>query len=148
MGMPALPDYIAPRESPATNPALAARYPLMVISPPARNFMNSTFGNIEALRATEKEPFLDLNEADAAPRGIADGDMVRIFNDRGSFNARARVNGKSRPGVVTALSVWWHKHTPGGRNANAVTNQTLTDLGRGPTFYDCLVEVERARPTV
>jgi len=73
---------------------------------------------------------------------------VRIFNDRGSFNARARVNGKSRPGVVTALSVWWHKHTPGGRNANAVTNQTLTDLGRGPTFYDCLVEVERARPAV
>jgi anaerobic selenocysteine-containing dehydrogenase len=144
MGFPAVPDYIAPRESPATNPALAARYPLMMISPPARNFMNSTFANIASLRAAEGEPFLDIHEADAAPRGIADGDMVRIFNDRGSFNARARVNGKSRPGVVTALSVWWHKHAPGGRNANAVTNQTLTDLGRGPTFYDCLVEIERA----
>jgi anaerobic selenocysteine-containing dehydrogenase len=143
LGLPALTDYIAPRESPATNPALAARYPLMMISPPARNFMNSTFANIASLRASEKEPFLDLNAADATPRGIADGDMVRIFNDRGSFQARARVNGKSRPGVVTALSVWWHKHTPGARNANAVTNQTLTDLGRGPTFYDCLVEVER-----
>ena len=69
---------------------------------------------------------------------------MRIFNDRGSFEARARVNGKSRPGVVTALSVWWHKYTPTGRNANAVTNQSLTDLGRGPTFYDCLVEVEKA----
>lgn len=144
MGLPALPDYIAPRESPASNPALAAKYPLMMISPPARNFMNSTFGNIDSLRSTEKEPFLDLNRADAAPRGIVDGDMVRIFNARGSFQARARVNGRSRTGVVTALSVWWHKHTPGGRNANAVTNQSLTDLGRGPTFYDCLVEVERA----
>ena len=144
LGLPALPDYIAPRESPLTNPALAAKYPLMMISPPARNFMNSTFGNIASLREAEKEPFLDLNAADAAPRGVVDGDRVRIFNDRGSFEARARVNGKSRPGVVTALSVWWHKYTPTGRNANAVTNQSLTDLGRGPTFYDCLVEVEKA----
>ena len=144
LGLPALPDSIAPRESPATAPALARRFPLMMISPPARNFLNSTFANIEALRAAEKEPFLDLNTADATPRGIADGDMLRIFNDRGSFLARARVNDRSREGVVTALSVWWHKHTPGGRNANAVTNQSLTDLGRGPTFYDCLVEVERA----
>jgi anaerobic selenocysteine-containing dehydrogenase len=144
MGMPALPDYIPPRESPASNPALAARYPLMMISPPARNFMNSTFANMDSMRAAEKEPFADLNAADAAPRGIGDGDMVRIFNDRGSFLVRARVNDRSRPGVVTALSIWWHKHAPGGRNANAVTNQALTDLGRGPTFYDCLVEIERA----
>jgi anaerobic selenocysteine-containing dehydrogenase len=144
LGLPALPDYIAPRESPATNPELAKKYPLMMISPPARNFMNSTFGNIASLREAEREPFLDLDESDAMPRGIRDGDRVRIFNDRGSFEARARLNGKSRPGVVTALSVWWHKYTPTGRNANAVTNQSLTDLGRGPTFYDCLVEVERS----
>ena len=143
-GLPALPDYIAPRESPATAPELAARFPLMMISPPARNFLNSSFANIASLRASEKEPYLDLNAADAGPRSIVDGDMVRIFNDRGSFLARARVGDKSRAGVVTALSVWWHKHAPGGRNANAVTNQTLTDLGRGPTFYDCLVEVEKA----
>ncbi|MBL8385199.1 MAG: molybdopterin oxidoreductase family protein [Burkholderiales bacterium] len=144
LGLPALPDYIAPRESPLTAPALAQRFPLMMISPPARNFMNSTFGNNDALRAAEREPYLDLNRADAVPRGIADGAMVRVFNDRGSFLARARVNDRSRPGVVTALSVWWHKHCPGGRNANAVTSQRLTDLGRGPTFYDCLVEVARA----
>ena len=144
MGLPALPDFIAPRESPASAPQLAARFPLMMISPPARNFMNSTFGNIESLQASEKEPFLDLNAADAGPRGIVDGDMVRVFNDRGAFHARARVNDRSRPGVVTALSVWWHKFTPGGRNANAVTGQALTDLGRGPTFYDCAVEIEKA----
>ena len=144
MGLPALPDYIAPRESPATNPELARRYPLMMISPPARNFMNSSFANMESLRGTDREPYLDLHEADAEARGIADGDMARIFNDRGSFLARARLNDRSREGVVTALSVWWHKHTRGGRNANAVTGQSLTDLGRGPTFYDCAVEVERA----
>ncbi len=144
MGLPALPDYIAPRESPATNPALARRYPLMMISPPARNFMNSTFANMESLRGADLEPYLDLHETDAQARGIADGDLTRIFNDRGSFLARARLNDRSRQGVVTALSVWWHKHTRGGRNANAVTSQSLTDLGRGPTLYDCAVEVERA----
>ncbi len=144
MGLPAFPDYIAPRESPATNPALARRYPLMMISPPARNFMNSTFANMESLRGADLEPYLDLHETDAQARGIADGDLTRIFNDRGSFLARARLNDRSRQGVVTALSVWWHKHTRGGRNANAVTSQSLTDLGRGPTLYDCAVEVERA----
>ncbi|MFX8370087.1 molybdopterin dinucleotide binding domain-containing protein, partial [Acinetobacter baumannii] len=77
------------------------------------------------LRSAEREPFLDIHREDAAPRGIADGDRVRIFNERGSFEARARVGDRSRAGVVTALSVWWHKHVRGGRNANAVTNQTL-----------------------
>jgi len=142
LGLDPLPDFIAPRESPQSNPGLAEQYPLMVISPPARNFMNSTFGNIRSLVDAEKEPFLDMHEADAQPRGILDGAMVRIFNGRGAFLARARVKNNVRPGVVAALSVWWHKNTPGGRNANAVTSQALTDLGRGPTFYDCLVEVE------
>ena len=142
-GQPALPDFVPPRESPASAPALAKRFPLMMISPPARNFMNSTFANLPSMRDAEKEPYLDLHADDAAPRHIASGDMVRIFNQRGSFQARARVNGKSRSGVVTALSVWWHKHTPGGRNANAVTSQAITDVGRGATFYDCLVQVEK-----
>jgi anaerobic selenocysteine-containing dehydrogenase len=142
LGLDPLPDFIAPRESPLSNPALAEKYPLMVISPPARNFMNSTFVNIKVLADTEKEPFLDMHEADAQPRGITDGAMVRIFNGRGAFLARARVRNHVRPGVVAALSVWWHKNAPGGLNANAVTSQNLTDLGRGPTFYDCLVEVE------
>ena len=87
---------------------------------------------------------LDLNRADAAARGIVDGDRARIFNDRGSFTATARVGDKARPGVAVAPSVWWQKLAPDGRNANAVTSQALTDLGRAATFYDCLVEVARA----
>jgi anaerobic selenocysteine-containing dehydrogenase len=83
-----------------------------------------------------------MHEIDAQARGIADGAMVRIFNGRGAFHARARVRNHARPGVVAAISVWWHKKAPGELNANAVTSQALTDLGRGPTFYDCLVEVE------
>ena len=139
-----LPDYIPPRESVATNAELARRYPLAFISPPARNFLNSSFGNLPAFVAEEKTPKLDLNAVDAAARGLHEGDVVRIRNDRGSFSATLRITDRARPGVAVAPSIWWQKLAPDGRNANAVTSQALTDMGRAATFYDCLVEVERA----
>jgi len=83
-----------------------------------------------------------LHPQDASARGIEDGRPVRVFNDRGAFLARARVSDAARPGVVVGLSIWWAKLCPGGRNANAVTSQELTDMGGGATFYDALVEVE------
>ncbi|MEX3920282.1 molybdopterin-dependent oxidoreductase [Paraburkholderia sp. BR10872] len=143
-GLDPLPDYLPPHESTDGAPELAARYPLAMISPPARNFLNSTFVNVESLRATEGEPHVDLHPADAARREIADGDEVRVFNDRGSMRARARVTDRARSGLVVGLSIWWKKLAPDGRNANEVTSQALTDLGGSATFYDCLVEVERA----
>ena len=143
-GLDPLPTYIAPHESLASNPALAARFPLAMISPPARNFLNSTFVNVKSLRAAEGEPHLDIHPDDGAARGIVAGDMVRIFNDRGSFIAKARVTDKARRGLVVGLSVWWKKLASDGKNANEVTSQRLTDMGRAPTFYDTLVEVEKA----
>ncbi len=137
-------DYVPPRESAATNTDLARRYPLAFISPPARNFLNSSFGNLPAFVAEEKSPKLDLNPADAAARSLREGDVVRIHNDRGSFTATLRITDRARPGVAVAPSIWWQKLSPDGRNANAVTSQALTDMGRAATFYDCLVEVERA----
>jgi anaerobic selenocysteine-containing dehydrogenase len=144
LGEDPLPDYIAPRESAATNPGLAQRYPLAFISPPARNFLNSSFGNLPAFVAEEKTPKLDLNPVDAAARNLHEGDVVRIRNDRGSFTATLRVTDRARAGVAVAPSIWWQKLSPDGCNANAVTSQALTDMGRAATFYDCLVEVERA----
>jgi anaerobic selenocysteine-containing dehydrogenase len=145
-GLDPVPTYIPPYESAASNPGLAAKYPLAMISPPARNFLNSTFVNVQSLRATEGEPHLDIHPQDAAARGIAHGDMARIFNDRGSFVARARVTDKARVGLVVGLSVWWKKLASDGKNANEVTSQRLTDMGRAPTFYDLLVQVEKASP--
>jgi anaerobic selenocysteine-containing dehydrogenase len=142
-GLDPLPDYIAPYESHDGAPELAARFPLAMISPPARNFLNSSFVNVESLRSTEGEPHLDIHPADADARRIVNGDTVRIFNDRGSMQARARVTERAREGVVVGLSIWWKKLAPDGRNANQVTSQALTDLGGSATFYDCLVEVER-----
>ena len=140
LGFDALPEYIAPRED--TRSTLALRYPLAMISPPARNFLNSSFVNVASLRAVEGEPWLDLHPDDAMPRGIREGHYVRVFNERGSVELRARVSDRARRGVVVALSVWWKRLTRDGKNANELTNSdVLTDLGRGPIFYDCLVEV-------
>ena len=142
-GLDPLPDYIAPYESVASNPALAKKYPLAMISPPARNFLNSTFVNIQSLRQTEGEPHLDIHPDDAEHRAIANGDMVRIFNARGSFTARARVTDRARRGLVVGLSIWWKKLASDGKNANELTSQRITDMGNGPVFYDVLVQVEK-----
>jgi len=142
-GLEPLPDYVAPYESAASAPELARRYPLAIISPPARNFLNSTFVNVRSLRAAEGEPHLEIHPHDAGERNIADGDRVTVFNDRGSLTLAARVTERARPGVVVALSVWWRKLTSDHKNANELTHQRLTDLGRGASFYDCLVQVKR-----
>ncbi len=142
-GVDPLPAYIPPKESVASAPELAAKYPLAIISPPAHNFLNSSFANLPSFIHAEKEPRLDIHPEDAADREIRDGDRVRIFNDRGAFTARAKVTENARPGVVVALSVWWKKLTSDGTNANDVTSQRLTDLGGAATFYDALVEVSR-----
>jgi anaerobic selenocysteine-containing dehydrogenase len=142
-GMDPLPSFNPPAESPASNPDLAAKYPLNFLSPPVRNFLNSSFANMKRFRDLEGEPVLEMHAADAAARGIRDGDAVRVYNDRGAYELRARVNGKPRRGVVVAPSVWWRKYSPDGRNANELTSQRTADMGGAATFYDCLVEVQR-----
>ena len=138
LGQPdALPNY----ESVLTSPELAQRFPLAMISPPARHFLNSTFVNVASLRAAEREPLLEMHPADAAPRGITSGAVLRVFNDRGEYICKAALNERARPGVVNGLGIWWRKLSMAGTNVNELTHQRLTDIGRAPVFYDCLVEV-------
>ncbi|MDQ3188589.1 MAG: molybdopterin oxidoreductase family protein [Pseudomonadota bacterium] len=144
LGQDPLPAYLAPNEAQDSNEALAQRYPLAIISPPARNFLNSTFVNLTSLRSTEGEPIVEIHPRDAQHRGIIDATRVRVFNDRGSIDLLARVTDRARPGCVVALSIWWKKFARDGKNVNELTSQALTDIGRAPTFYDCLVEVEAA----
>jgi anaerobic selenocysteine-containing dehydrogenase len=139
-GLDGLPDHV-PNYEPAGS---SDRYPLAMISPPARNFLNSSFVNVRSLRDIEGEPLLEIHADDAAARGIASGAVVRVFNDRGEYRCKARVSDRARPGVVNGLGVWWRKLGLAGTNVNQLTSQNLTDLGRGPVFYDCLVEVRAA----
>ncbi|MBC7470759.1 MAG: molybdopterin oxidoreductase family protein [Ramlibacter sp.] len=139
-GLDGLPDHLPNHELAGSS----SRYPLAMISPPARNFLNSTFPNVRSLRDIEGEPLLEINASDAASRGIASGAVVRVFNDRGEYRCKAQVSDRARPGVVNGLGIWWRKLGLDGTNVNQLTSQKLTDMGRGPVFYDCLVEVQAA----
>jgi len=140
MGQDGLPDHVANYEVPIATD----RYPLAMISPPARNFLNSTFVNVTSLRAVEVEPLLEIHADDALARGIASGDVVKVFNDRGEYHCKAKVSDRARPGVVHGLGIWWRKFGLNGTNVNQLTSQHLTDMGRAPVFYDCAVQVARA----
>ena len=137
MGQDGLPDYIANYEIPQTN----AEFPLAMISPPARNFLNSSFVNLQSLRDIETEPVLEMHPEDAQMRGIQEGDVILVFNQRGTYHCKARLNNRARPGVVNGLGIWWRKLGLNGTNVNELTSQNLTDIGRAPVFYDCCVEV-------
>jgi anaerobic selenocysteine-containing dehydrogenase len=135
-------DYTPPVESRHGDRELRSRYPLELISPKNDDSMNSTFGHRDAV--DKQTAMLHLSAEDAAARRIRDADPVLVYNQRGSVLLEAHVDGRVRPGVVCAPSVRWGKRAPGGRSVNALTSSRLTDKGGGPTFYSCLVEVERA----
>ena len=144
MGLDPLPDFTPPHEFPERVPALAAKYPIALISSPAHQFMNSSFVNVPSLQRAAKEPECALHPTDAERRGLREGQMVVVENDRGHFVARLRIRDGIRAGVAWAPGIWWAKLSPDGRTVNAVTSQRLTDMGGGPTFYDTLVEVRAA----
>jgi anaerobic selenocysteine-containing dehydrogenase len=134
-------DYKPPSESRQGDEQLRRRYPLELISQKGDNGMNSTFGNRQ--EADDDSGVLAMHTADAALRGIQSGDPVRVFNDRGSCVLMADVNGRVRAGVVSAPSVRWNRMAPDHRNVNVLTSERLTDIGGGPTFYSCLVQVQK-----
>jgi len=139
-----LPNFIPQNESPQTNPELAARYPLNMLSPKSHAFLNSSYGNLDAQLHHAGEQMVMISPSDAQARGIADGDPIRVFNDRGAFEAVAKVNDDARPGVVVAPLGYWAKHSRNGRTVNAINPPAFADYGSAPTFSDTLVEVASA----
>ena len=138
-GFDPLPTYIPPHEGEESD--LVTEFPLALNTPPARNFMNSTFGNIEELAKPHGAPTVQLNPADAAARNVSEGQTVRVFNGRGAMKLAAHVTDDTRPGVTTILWGHWRNHPGAEGFVNDLTSQALTDLGGGATFYDCRVEV-------
>ncbi|MDP9269132.1 MAG: molybdopterin-dependent oxidoreductase [Acidobacteriota bacterium] len=144
-GIDPIASFVAPRESRHTE--AANKYPLELLGRKADNYLNSSFANLESIQEMERPDLLEIHTDDAAARGIRDGQQVRIFNDRGAITLTAKVNGNSTVarGVVAAR-LNWAKLTPGGQgiNINVLTSERLTDIGRGATFYSCLVEIAPA----
>ncbi|MCM2442835.1 molybdopterin-dependent oxidoreductase [Agrobacterium vitis] len=140
-----LPHYIRPNESPATHPVLAQQYPLSLISPKSHAFLNSNYGNLPAqiAQAGEEQAVL-LHPDDASERGIIAGAPIRVFNDRGMFEAFATLSPDVMRGVVVAPSGYWQRSNRKGATVHAVTPPAYADLGRAPTFSDALVQVAMA----
>ncbi|MGB1879282.1 MAG: molybdopterin-containing oxidoreductase family protein [Gammaproteobacteria bacterium] len=138
----ALPDYVPSRESPASNPALARRFPLNIVSPKSHGFLNSCYANMTQKIRGQGEQFVMVSPADAAARGITEGDVVRVFNDRGAFEAVAQITGDVNPGVVVATLGYWRQLNRG--TVNVVSSAEFANMGHAPSFSDNLVEVQKA----
>ena len=142
LGQDGLPGFVPPTESRWSEGA--KRFPLELLGRKADNYMNSTFANLEGHRKMEAKTSqrLEMHPADAKARGIADGDEVRVWNDRGEIALKARVDGAVPAGVVAAR-LDWSRFNAQGFNINALTSERLTDIGAAPTFYSVLVEVAK-----
>jgi anaerobic selenocysteine-containing dehydrogenase len=138
-----LPKFVPPTESRWGEGA--KRYPLELLGRKNDNYMNSTFANLDGHRKLEARTRqrLEMHPADADARAIADGDLVCVFNDRGSLQLTALLNA-SLPAGVVAARLDWAKLSADGANVNVLTSERLTDIGAGATFYSTLVEVTKA----
>jgi anaerobic selenocysteine-containing dehydrogenase len=119
--------------------ALHQKFPLELISGKNDDSMNSTFGY--RAEVDQQTSLLSIHPDDAAHRNITDGAWVRVWNERGECRLQAKVNGDVKPGVVRARSLGWAKTSPANSSINHLTSDRLTDIGGGPTFYSCLVDV-------
>ncbi len=138
--VPALPTYVAPRESGFDNPGQQS-YPLAMMSPKSHAFLNSTYANHPRQTSNEGEQKIILHPIDAESRGIASNDIVRVFNDRGSFEAVARIGDKTIQGVVIAPMGHWVASSKAQATPAALNPTAFADLGCAPSFSDNRVEV-------
>lgn len=139
--LPLLPTYIPPRESLHSDPELAQRYPLKLLSAKPHQFLNSCFANLPKHRKLEGEFKVMIHPIDAEKRGIESGQLVKIFNDRGVFQAPALVKDMTQPGIVVAPLGHWRTLNQNSNTLNAATAATFTDMGHAATVGDTLVEV-------
>ncbi|HYB73290.1 MAG TPA: molybdopterin-dependent oxidoreductase [Candidatus Sulfotelmatobacter sp.] len=137
-----LPVYREPIEASPFNP-IARRYPLTLLFSHSRHRIHSTFANMPMLKRLEPEPVLEIHPVDAAPRGVADDELVRVFNDRGTVTLRCRLNGDLRPGVLVLPEGHWVKDFRAG-DPYGLTHDLVSPTSENYAFYDTLVEVERA----
>ena len=137
----ALPDYVPCRESAASNPALAARYPLNIVSPKSHGFLNSCYANIANKQKAQGDQFVLINGVDAAARGVGAGERVKVFNDRGAFEAVAEITDDVQAGIVVATLGYWRQLNRG--TVNVVSSAEFANMGHAPSFSDNLVEVAR-----
>jgi anaerobic selenocysteine-containing dehydrogenase len=114
-------------------------YPLALISPATNRTISSTFGQLYR----EVTP-VEIHPQDAAERGITQGAVVRIWNDLGEVRTTARITSDVQPGLLLLPKGIWSHNTLSGTTSNALSPDTLTDLGAGACFNDARVQIALA----
>ncbi|PKF86991.1 oxidoreductase [Bacillus sp. BA3] len=118
--------------------------PFLFIPAPNHNFLNSTFSNNAKHISMEKEPKLHMNAADAKTMGIAPGDIVKIWNDRGECLLTAAPGENVLPGVLVSQGLW--QNTPETKqHINSLTPDRLADMGKGAVFFSGRVDLEKVQ---
>ncbi len=146
MGQPRLPVFVPPTEGPQG--PNADRFPLQLMTPKHHTrFLNSGYSDLPKHGPAEGGPFVELDAADAAARGLVDGGTARVYNDRASLELPVKISERLRPGLAAIPWGWWRNHHPDGQVANDLTNDTLTEWGGGVAFSDTLVQVEAGGPS-
>ncbi len=140
-GLDPLPDYVPSRETATTNPELAEKYPLNIISPKSHGFLNSCYANMEQKIAGQGEQFVLMNAVDAQSRMINQGDTVRVFNRRGAFEGVAKITDDVNAGLIVATLGYWRQLNKG--TVNCISSAEFVNMGHAPSFSDNLVQVER-----
>jgi anaerobic selenocysteine-containing dehydrogenase len=135
-----LPYYAGP-ESPDEERADGS---LRLLSGAAHHFVSSSMANLPNLERKEGRPSLEINPADADRLGVADGQVVRVRNARGSVLLVAQVTDGVRPGTVVSPKGHWGRRSLDGRNVNQLTTDDLADLGGGSSFHGTRVFVAPA----
>lgn len=142
IGLDPLPNYTAEKEGMGNSEAIQ-KYPLQVLSTATHHFIGDSFQHVPRLAAMQSRPSVEINPEDAEKRGIANGDLCRLFNDRGETFVYAVVTDGILSGVLGANKQYRGSATPGGVNINALISQDLSDFGGAPTFYSVLAEIEK-----
>ena len=137
--IPELPDFVASKETALANPELAKKYPLNILAPKSHGFINSSYANFESKIKGQGEQFVMIHPADAMDRGLVDGERAKVFNDRGYFEAVAKVTTDVNKGIVVTTLGYWRQLNNGV--VNSVSSNAFGDMGHSPTSHDCLVEV-------
>lgn len=130
-----------PEGTPSRDQQGEGRYPLQLITPPRREFLNSTFNEVDELRAKAGPPTIMMHPQDAAARGLQDSQEVRVFNGRGEISLFCEISDAVRPGVTVIEGLYWPRYMPAGKGVNSLTSQEPTDLGQSAGFHCSLVEV-------
>ena len=120
--------------------------PIQVLSSATHHFIGDSFQSVPRLQAMSSRPTVELNPQDAIARGIQDGDLVRLYNERGSTYCYAVIIEGLLSGVCSTQKQYRGSATPNGVNVNALSSEMVTDFGGSPSFCSVLAEIEKAPP--